>query len=194
MNVLFIHPAYPNQFTAIAHGMAGIPGMKCAFLTEQGNIPQVIRDNAPIPYYAYIKDGETGKDCWYLTSYEEGLRHGKAVADTLPRVMETFVPDLVIGHGSFGTTLYIKDLFGLPVISYVELPGYHMAWCRQEFPALLEHKILNTAFQSLVYSACLKSDRVIVPSFHAGNLFPDELKPKIRVRMEGFSQIGRAHV
>jgi glycosyltransferase involved in cell wall biosynthesis len=37
-----------------------------------------------------------------------------------------------------------------------------------------------------VFSAAINSDAVIVPSLHAGNLFPDELKGKIRVRMEGF--------
>lgn len=187
MRVLFIHPAYPSQFTAIAHAMAIVPGVETAFLTDAGFGDQVRNDNVPIPYYGYTKDPSPGNPVWYTTSYDEGIRHGKGVCDVFPDIMTSFPPDVVVGHASFGATFFLKNMFRVPVISYVELPGYHMAWCRSEYPPLAEHLFLNSAFQSLVYASAVNSDRVIVPSRHAADYFPSELQPKIRVQMEGFN-------
>jgi glycosyltransferase involved in cell wall biosynthesis len=186
MRVLFIHPAYPSQFTAIAHAMAGVTGVETAFLTDAAFGDQIRSDNVPIPYYGYTKDSSPGESVWYMTSYDEGIRHGKGVCDVMPDIMTSFPPDVVVGHASFGSTFFLKNMFRIPVISYVELPGYHMAWCRSEYPPLAEHLFLNSAFQSLVYASAVNSDRVIVPSRHAATLFPAELQPKIRVQMEGF--------
>lgn len=187
MRVLFIHPAYPSQFTAIAHAMAEWPGVETAFLTDSALGGEIRNDNVPIPYFGYSKDPAPGTPVWYATSYDEGVRHGKGVADVLPAVMAEFPADVVVGHASFGTTFFIRNMFRLPVVSYVELPGYHMAWCRKEFPPLTEHLFMNTAFQNLVFGTALNSDRVIVPSHHAAGFFPDDLKPRVRVCMEGFS-------
>lgn len=186
MRVLFIHPAYPSQFTAIAHAMDGVPGVETAFLTDVGFGDQIRNDNVPIPYFGYTKDPSPGESVWYTTSYDEGIRHGKGVCDVLPDIMTSFPADVVVGHASFGATFFLKNMFRIPVISYVELPGYHMAWCRSEYPPLAEHLFMNSAFQSLVYTSAVNSDRVIVPSRHAADHFPVELQPKIRVRMEGF--------
>ncbi len=186
MRVLFIHPAYPSQLTAIAHAMAEVSGVETAFLTDMAYENQIRSDNVPIPYFGYVKDPSPGNPAWYASSCDEGIRHGKGVADVFPAVMAAFPADVVVGHASFGTTFFLKNMFRVKVLSYVELPGYHMAWCRSEYPPLAEHLFMNTVFQSLVFSAAVNSDRVIVPSHHAAGLFPDELKPKVRVRMEGF--------
>lgn len=186
MKVLFIHPAYPNQFTALAHYLGRVQGYETAFLTDMGQASQIQKDAVPIPYFGYSRDGGIENPCWYVSCYEDALRHGKGVADTLPSVLDIFPADLVIGHASFGTTFYIREMFNLPVISYVELPGYHMAWCRSEYPALQEHLYLNSSFQSLVFSAAMKSDAVLVPSSHARDFFPPEIRDKVHVRMEGF--------
>jgi glycosyltransferase involved in cell wall biosynthesis len=186
MRVLFIHPAHPNQFTDIAHTMARVPGVETAFLTDSAWGDQLRSENVPIPYFGYTRDGAPGNPAWYAGSYDEGIRHGKGVSDVFPAVMSAFPADVVIGHGSFGTTFFLKNMYRVPVISYMELPGYHMAWCRPEFPPFAEHLFMNSAFESLVFSTAVNSDRVIVPSAHAANLLPVELRHKVRVRMEGF--------
>lgn len=186
MKVLFIHPAHPSQFTALAHYLGRVEGFQTACLTEMGNGDQVRKDNVPIAYFGYTRDGAPDQSCWYLTCYEEALRNAKGVADTLPSVFEMFPADLVIGHASFGATFYIKEMLNIPVIDYVELPGYQMAWCRKEFPVLLEHRLLHASFQSLVFSSAMKADAVITPSRHARSFFPKEIQHKVHVQMEGF--------
>ncbi len=186
MRVLFIHPAHPSQFTAIAHAMAEVPGVETAVLTDAAFGDQIRNEGVPIPYFGYTKDGSPGESIWYSSSYDDGIRHGKGICDLFPDIMAAFPPDVVVGHASFGVTFFLKNMFQVPVVSYVELPGYHMSWSRPEFPPLAEHLFLNSTFESLVYAAALKSDRVIVPSRHAASHFPPELQHKIRVQMEGF--------
>lgn len=106
MRVLFIHPAYPSQFTAIAHAMAGVPGVETAFLTDVAFGDQIRSDNVPISYFGYTKDPSPGESVWYMTSYDEGIRHGKGVCDVLPDIMTSFPADVVVGHASFGATFF----------------------------------------------------------------------------------------
>ena len=184
--VLFVHPAHPSQFTAIAHAMAAVTGVETAVLTDEAFAEQIRSEGVPVPYFGYRPDTPAGPSLWYATGCDEGFRHGKAVCDVLPDVMSVFPADVVVGHASFGTTFFLKNMYRIPVVSYVELPGYHMSWCRQEFPPLAEHLFLNGTFQALVYASAVNSDRVIVPSAHAARHFPEELRHKVRIQMEGF--------
>ena len=187
MKVLFIHPSYPNQFTQIAHAIGCQNGIECACLVDLGFAPQIQADNVPITYYGYQKDGGSATAAYFYTStYEDAIRHGKGITDVLSSLVQNRLVDLVVGHASFGTTFFVKNLLKLPVISYVELPGYDMAYCRKEFPVLEQHRVLEMSLKSLVYTSAFYSDRVIVPSHHAKTLFPQELQSKINVQMEGF--------
>ncbi len=187
MKVLFIHPSYPSQFTQIAHHMRSQNGIECACLVDIAFATQIQADQVPITYYGYQKDGDsTSTGYFYTSNYEDAIRHGKGIADVLPSLVQDHLVDLVVGHASFGTTFFIKKLVNLPVISYVELPGYDMAYCRQEFPILDQHRMLDISLKSLIYTSAIYSDLVIVPSPYAKTFFPPELQSKIRVQMEGF--------
>lgn len=187
MNVLFVHPSYPNQFTQIAHKMGQHKNIKCSCLVDAGFTPQIRSDGVPIAYYGYQKDGcPNSAGYFYSSTCEDAIRNGRGVAQALASIMQTGPIDVVVGHAAFGTTFFIKKLLNIPVISYVELPGYDMACSRPEFPPLMEHRFLDISFKSVVYTSAIHSDMIIVPSRHAGKSFPPELRPKIRVQMEGF--------
>jgi glycosyltransferase involved in cell wall biosynthesis len=187
MRVLFVHPAYPNQFTQIAHKMGQQDGIECSFLVDLACSEQIQADGTPITYYGYRKDGGSANPGYsYTSNYEDAIRHGKGVIDVLASLVQSYPIDVVVGHASFGTTFFIKELLNLPVISYVELPGYYMTYCREEFPTIDEHRFLDMSFKSLVYTSVIHSDLAIVPSQHAKEFFPPELQSKIRVQMEGF--------
>jgi|LGVE01.1.fsa_nt_gb glycosyltransferase involved in cell wall biosynthesis len=187
MRVLFVHPAYPNQFTQIAHKMGQQDGIECSFLVDLACSEQIQADGTPITYYGYRRDGDLANPGYsYTSNYEDAIRHGKGVIDVLASLVQSYPIDVVVGHASFGTTFFIKELLNLPVISYVELPGYYMTYCREEFPTIDEHRFLDVSFKSLVYTSVIHSDLAIVPSQHAKEFFPPELQSKIRVQMEGF--------
>lgn len=190
MNVLFIHPSYPNQFTRIAHKMGQYNGIKCSCLVDAAFSAQVRADGVPIAYYGFQKDQGNGNagsaGYFYSSTCEDAIRNGKGVAETLSAIIKTTPVDIVVGHAAFGATFFIKKLLNVPVISYAEMAGYDMTHSRQEFPPLLQHRFLDVSFKSVVYTSAIHSDLIIVPSQHARKGFPPELQSKIRVQMEGF--------
>lgn len=186
MRVLFIHPCHPNQFTRTAHELGTRAGWECAMLVGDGWTEAVRRENPPIAYYGYRDEQTPSSNAYYMQSLEEGTRRGKAVVDVVAHIHAHMPLDAVVGHASFGTTFFIREVLNIPVVSYVELPGYHALKARSEFPTQGPHAYIDVSLRALIYTAALHSDRVITPSKHAKNLFPPELQAKVRVQMEGF--------
>jgi glycosyltransferase involved in cell wall biosynthesis len=184
VKVVFTHPSYPNQFTDIAHALA--EDWDCSFLVNQGFTDAIKRDDPPIPYYGFVEEDAAFSGSYYTKSIEEGIRRGKAVVEALLHIKETSGIDLVVGHASFGTTFYIREILKVPVVSYVELPGYFPVYCRDEFPAQYAQALIDAPLRALIHSSVLNSDLCIVPSGYAKRLFPPDLAHKVRVQMEGF--------
>jgi len=185
MKAIFIHPSHPNQFTRIAHGLAA-EGWDCAFLVDEAFATQVQQDNPPIPYFGFKEEPAAVSGSYYTRSFEEGARRGKAVAEALAHLIADEGVDVALGHASFGVTFFLGHLFDIPVVSYVELPGYFPAYAREEFPAFYSQALLDVSLRALIHTSVLHSDLCVVPSRHARDLLPRELRPKVRVQMEGF--------
>jgi glycosyltransferase involved in cell wall biosynthesis len=186
MKVVFVHPSYPNQFTQIAHRLGAKSGWECSCLVETRFTQAVRRDQPPIAYYGYDQ-AATACENDYAQSLEDGLRCGKAVVEALAHLQATEGLDVVVGHASFGTTFFVRDLLNVPVVAYVELPGYFPMYCRKEFPPHGVQRLLDVSLRALIYTSVLQADLGLVPSHHAKRLFPCELQRKIRVQMEGFA-------
>lgn len=186
MKALFIHPSHPNQFTAIAHGLAA-EGWECAFLVNEAFTDQVRQEHPPISYFGFKEEAAPASGSYFIKSFEEGAQRGKAVAEAVAHLAAGEGVDVVVGHASFGVTFFLRHLLKLPVVSYVELPGYFPAYAREEFPALYPQGLLDVSLRALIHTSVLASDLCVVPSRYAKNLFPPELRPKVRVRMEGFA-------
>lgn len=187
MKVVFVHPSYPNQFTRLAAALAERHGWECAFLVDETFTGQVRREQPSSAYYGYREDAVPLSGNYYSQCLEEGARRGKAVVEALSHLRAAGRVDVVVGHASFGTTLFVRELLQLPVVSYVELPGYHPVFCRDEFPAGYPQALLDVTLRTLINASVIQSDLCIVPSDYARRLFPRELRGKVRVRMEGFS-------
>jgi len=186
MNAVFVHPSHPNQFTRIAHTLAEREGWQCAFLVHEKFTDAVREDDPPIPYYGFHEPAGPAAGTDYAQCLEDGLRCGKAVVEALAHLRATRGVDVVIGHASFGTTFYVRELLQVPVVSYVELPGYFPIYSREEFPVESSQRLMDVSLRALIHASVLQSDLCIVPSRHARDLFPRELRPKVRVQPEGF--------
>ena len=186
MKVVFVHPSHPNQLTAIAHGLAERDGFECAFLVHEKFSDAVRDDDPPIAYYGFHEDlGPAGTD--YAQCLEDGLRCGRAVVDALAHLHAAGKVDVVVGHAAFGTTFFVREALHVPVVAYVELPGYFPIYCREEFPAHGVQTLMDVSLRALIHASVLQSDVCLVPSRHARELFPAELRPKVRVQPEGFA-------
>ena len=118
MNFLFLHSSFPAQFLHLAHYL-GISGHKVAYLTlrnEGAELPGVKR----IPYGPTQKPQE--KTHHYLKGLERAVIEGQAAYQAALKLKnQGFVPDVMIGHSGWGSSLYMKDLFPqVPLISYFE--------------------------------------------------------------------------
>jgi glycosyltransferase involved in cell wall biosynthesis len=186
MKVVFVHPSYPSQFTHIAHLLGECQGWESACLVHEGFTDVVRQDKPPIAYYGFHEESNSTSGSYYTQSIEEGMRRGKAVAEALAHLQNSVGVDVVVGHASFGTTFFVRQLLDLPVVSYVELPGYFPIYCRQEFPAQYPQKLIDVSLRALIHASVVHSDVCIVPSRYAKQLFPPELRSKIRIQLEGF--------
>jgi glycosyltransferase involved in cell wall biosynthesis len=187
MKVVFVHPSYPNQFTRVAARLAADYGWDCACLVRDEFASSVKRDAPEIAYYGYREESSRLSGNYYSQTLEEGARCGKAVAEALAHIKKTAGLDVVVGHASFGTTFFARQLLRIPVISYVELPGYFPVFAREEFPAGEPQVLLDVALRALIFASVMQSDLCLVPSRHAKRLFPPDVQGKVRVQTEGFS-------
>jgi glycosyltransferase involved in cell wall biosynthesis len=187
MRVVFVHPSHPNQFTRIAQGLAESAGWDCACLVRDDFADSVRKDHPSIAYYGYREAPMPTSGNYYLQCLEEGIRCGKAAVEALAHLKAAEGLDVIVGHASFGTTFFAPGLLRVPVVAYVELPGYYPVFAREEFPAQYAHTLMDMSLRALIHSSVLNADLCVVPSRHAKALFPPELRPKVRVQAEGFS-------
>ncbi|MBI1762145.1 MAG: glycosyltransferase [Acidobacteria bacterium] len=185
--VLFIHPSFPNQFSALATTLNAQPGFECYGLVNQAFLPAVAAAEPGLPYFGFVPDAQGATHAYpLLETFESGARNGLGIAAVLPALQQTYRFDAIIGHAAFGATLFLKYLFDGALISYVELPSFQTAAARLEFPPTFENALVGTVYEALIASSVLHSDLCITPSAHARRLFPLELQAKVRVQMEGF--------
>lgn len=187
MKVLFVHPAHPNQFTRTAYALARRKGWECAFLVNALMAPAIRREDPPIPFYGFSEEAKPGEEVsFYNRGFEQATRRGKVVMDCVAHLRESVGCDLVVGHSAFGVTFFLRKILDLPVVSYVELPGYSGTFSRPEYPGSHSHKLIQASFRALIHESVLFSDLSIAPTRYIKGFLPPELQPKVRVRMEGF--------
>ena len=125
--------------------------------------------------------------------YTDRVARGAAVAKVLRTLQEEgFTPDLVVGHGGWGETLFVRDIWPrCQVLLYAEY-FYSAEQSDVDFdPALFPlpaddslRMELRTRNASMTL-ALLDADHGITPTAWQASLFPATLRPKIAVLHEG---------
>ena len=120
MNILFLHPNFPGQFLHLAHHFATEGGHKIMFLTKKTNGNRLL-GVTPVLYKTAREPAKETHN--YLKPAEEAVLDGQAVVRALAALRDQhhFVPDVIIGHTGWGSTLYCKDFYpDVPLIGYFE--------------------------------------------------------------------------
>lgn len=187
LRVLFIHPAYPSQFTSIGAELDKRPDFECFGMVHNNMAAQVAASPSGMPHFTFLPDGEISALTYPGTSvFEYATRNAMGIAAALMSIKQTMSFDAIVGHAGFGSTLYLKSLMDCAVISYAELPSFQSAASRLDFPHGLDTVLAGRTFESLIHSSLLSSDLAVVPSEYAKGLYPKELRSRVRVQMEGF--------
>ena len=189
MRVLFLHQNFPGQFLQVAIALRQQSGHELLALVPTGHDrPQII------PVRTYPFDPRHARTNVSLARHytDRGAR-GAAVAKVLRTLQEEgFTPDLVVGHGGWGETLFVRDIWPqCQVLLYAEYfysaQQSDVDFDPAQFPLPADDSLrmeLRTRNASMTL-ALLDADHGITPTAWQASLFPTTLRPKIAVLHEG---------
>jgi len=190
MRFIFIHPNFPAQFRYMAEFLGKNPKNEVVFITanprEEWEIPGVkkilFEEGSP------LDDPKNPALVNFSTLHGRGQGVAKALVDLRK---DKFLPDLIIGHSGWGSTLYIKDVYPeVPLLGYFE--WYYDArspnarFGRKNPPSLgvrMESRERSLSILSDL-AAC---DHGICPTHWQKAQFPKEFHKKLSVVHDGIN-------
>jgi glycosyltransferase involved in cell wall biosynthesis len=182
---MFIHPNFPAQFGHIAHHLATVLGWQSTFITSIDTTHLKL----PFNHINYkLTEGPQPKTFYNPDNFQTLLDHMTAIYRGM-RTVPQIKPDLVVGHMSYGTMLYLRNLYQCPFIGYYEvLPAPF--WTdglilRKEFPPPEGVRLFNATYHTLTYLHLHACDAGYTPTHYQMGTCPKELQYKLRVIFDG---------
>jgi glycosyltransferase involved in cell wall biosynthesis len=183
---MFLHPNFPAQFGHIAHYLSTQLKWQCTFVTSI----DTKHHQLPFNHINYrLKDDQPQPKVFYNpNSLQELMDHLFAIYRGL-RGVPQIRPDLVVGHMSYGTMLYLRNIYPCPFIGYYEmLPAPF--WTdglvlRKEYPPPEFVRLFNATYHALTYLHLHAMDAMYTPTAFQRATAPPELQHKINVIFDG---------
>jgi len=118
IKILFIHPNFPGQFKHLINELVKTPNAELAFITSK---PDADMEGVNIQVYETPKI-DNGKTHRYLRGAHSNLYTAQEVTKSgLLLKQSGFIPDAVVGHIGWSSTIFMKELFPkTKVIAYCE--------------------------------------------------------------------------
>lgn len=185
MHTMLIHPNFPSQFGNLAYYLANRPGDKVTFVTS--TIPP--QDSYPFDIISYSVGGQPIPHAFAGgRTIESLLQHSLGVYECVKSA--NVKPDVVVGHASYGTWLYLRNLYrDARFVTYFEIlpPDY---WTdafdlRPDFPATENARAFNASYHSLTRLLLAYGDAGYTPSFYQLSTCPPEYRNKLQVIHDG---------
>lgn len=185
MRILFVHQNFPGQFLHLSPALAARGHDVLALTAETNRRPSPVRvlryRNPP----AATVQGAAG-------TYAEMTNRGAVVARAGAQLStaQGFAPDLVIGHGGWGETLFLREVWpAARHLTYAEF-CYHARGLDADFdPEFrrdgLDARIMTAARRAHLLMALADADAAIAPTAFQAATFPAELQAKISVIHDG---------
>jgi glycosyltransferase involved in cell wall biosynthesis len=185
MHVMFIHPNFPAQFGHVAQRLARRPGWECTVLTSVDTSHLEL----PFTHVNYrVKDGPLPKVFESPSDLMGLLDHLHAVYRGL-RSAPGIRPDLVVGHMSYGTMLYLRNLYAGPFVGYFDMlppPFWSEALAlRPEFPPPEVTRLFNATFHTLTHLHLQACDAFYTATEWQRGTAPPEKRAAMRVIHDG---------
>jgi glycosyltransferase involved in cell wall biosynthesis len=183
MHVMFIHPNFPGQFGHLAMYLSTQLRWPCTFVTAADTTQLQL----PFNHINY-RVGPAAKGAVTPDNLQGMLEHLGAVYVGL-RGVPQIQPDLVVGHMTYGTMLYLRNLYNCPFIGYYELLpppfwGEGMV-LRKEFPPPEAARLFNATYHTLTYLHLHAVDACWTPTHFQKAAAPAEMRHKIHVISDG---------
>ncbi|MCW1931391.1 glycosyltransferase [Pararhodobacter zhoushanensis] len=188
MKILFVHQNFPGQFLHLAPALME-RGHDVVALTDESNARK-----STITTYRYRKpDGRPDSKISQLgTTYTEMTNRAYRVARAarVLRDQHGYVPDVIFGHGGWGETLFLREIWPQArLIVYAELyyaPRGLDVGFDPEFASKDEDKALSVVarqgHQALMMAQC---DDALAPTEFQADTFPACFRDKITIIHDG---------
>lgn len=184
MHVLFVHKNFPSQFGQIASHLVSEHRGQSTFVSEAPSAENV----AGIRRIQYHAMGGATKGTHYCSrTFENQIAHSHGVYQTMKAHPEV-KPDLIVGHSGFGSTLFLRELYGCPIINYFEY-YYHSRNSdldfRPDYPEP-EINVLRARARNAILLLDLENcDAGYSPTDWQRSRFPPAYQPKIETIFDG---------
>ncbi|MCX7888660.1 MAG: glycosyltransferase [Rhodobacteraceae bacterium] len=186
MRILLIHQNFPAQFVHLAPALIAA-GHDVRVLTAETN-----QRSFDFPVYRY-RTPQRSKAEGPGASYADAAMRGAVAARAAAalRREKGFVPDVVFGHGGWGETLFVRDVFPeARHLTYAEF-FYRTSGADTDFdpefslPATDDTRIKVVARSAHLLQAAVVADAAVSPTHWQASTFPPEIRPKISVIHDG---------
>ena len=187
MNFLFLHPNFPGQYLQLSRYLGHTGRHNVMFLSAGTNGSRL--QGVQVGIYKPKRKATKGVH-HYIKTAEEAVLDGQAVIRALDALRgKGFVPDVIVGHTGWGSTLFAKDMYpNVPLIGYFEwyysARGADVYYWPDEEPSMddkMRIRMMNS-HHLVNLQAC---DVRYTPTQWQKSQFPDEYRDSMRVLHEG---------
>ena len=186
MKILLMHPNFPAQFLNLCLALGKHPDFEIVFITakKEMELPGIRK------VYFESSRGPHPEMHPYLHSVESAVLQGQKVYKAALELKKTgFIPDVILGHSGWGSTLYMKDLFPeSALIGYFEWfyhsQGADMGFIPEE-PVGVEVELRTRTINIPFLLDLVACDAGISPTQWQFSQFPQEYQHKIWVCHDG---------
>lgn len=186
MRILFIHQNCPGQYKHLVMHLKQDPKNDIVFISKPNN--NTITGIRRIDYKPHREANPQTHH--YLTSAENGVLHGQAVARVLIGLKEKgWKPDIICAHPGWGEALFVKDVYpDVPLLGFFEF-FYHAEGADCGFDPMYPNTMddffrlrLKNTVNLLSLEAC---DWGMSPTFWQREVHPTAYQQKISVIHDG---------
>ena len=187
MNILFLHQNFPAQFVHVAMALQRAGHRVVALVPETNERPRIV---ATETYRFEPPVNAPSSDLG--AHYRERAMRGSAAADGMLRLKASgFTPEVVVGHGGWGETLFVRDIWPTSrVIVHAEFyytPDNADVGFDPEFVGLptITQAIRLRARNSAMVQALVEADVTVAPTHWQASRFPEALRDRLTILHEG---------
>ena len=191
MHVLYVHPNFPAQFGHIASRLIERHGWNVSFVTTvKGN------DVGGIRRIVYkTEGGATDKNHFCARTFENTIWNCDGVYQAL-KARPDIKPDLIVGHSGFGSTLFLRELYGkTPIINFFEF-YYHTSGPDTDmgfrtdlgWPLPDAHLHRARCRNAMILLDLQNCDAGYTPTQFQYSRFPIEYRPRLEVIFDGIDR------
>src|SRR5580704_3419209 len=191
MHVLYVHPNFPAQFGHIASQLVDRHGWNVTFATSSkgadvGGIHRVVYAPA---------SGATEANHFCSRTFENTIWNCDAVYQAL-KARPDIKPDLIVGHSGFGSTLFLRELYGTtPIINFFEF-YYHTSGPDTDmgfrtdlgWPLPDAHLHRARCRNAMILLDLQNCDAGYTPTEFQYSRFPVEYRPRLKVIFDGIDR------